>query len=653
MERWRHSPPENEPAPFNAIADAVATSEFLNEAASSPESLQRPTSNSGPSFSVRRANSVTTLETSQESITTRKSENSSAAWSQGSQSSFGSFNSFGSGLLGKRDRQRKRRSRAPLHRSGLNDEKRMYQCTFCCDTFKTKYDWTRHEKTLHLSLEKWTCTPCGAVETDPDTGSPVCAYCRAPNPSESHIESHSHSECVTKGPEARTFYRKDHLRQHLRLVHHCPLVPAMEKWKSSADALRSRCGFCAMRFMSWSERNDHLATHFRQGARMKDWKRCRGLDPEIAAHVTNAMPPYLIGNESTSTNPFSATSGVDTSKNWAFAYQAGDTEGHTVRDTNRASALRNPSKPSCWEIMTVRLANFVEKTAASGVKVTDEMMQKEARIRLYGENDPFDHTPPDDEVWLDMFKKAYCHDIIPAEVGGVGRCVPEDLELYIDLGMRIPFAVLQARLQGEFSTTQLPGYGFPNSASCRSPDVTESGPPRLPGPKPSDFNRTMYEDLPLHASRLAHFETVPQRNPVIYEQYATPISNLPQRSGSSSGVSFGPRSDSLFCHEQASTMDESQPLPLDVENMLAEMSSAFNSQDISPSHDNGAYDPMEFINFDMMDCPMASTAGVAYEQSAAKAGMMTSVSPTPSLALFERNPELLVDEEFDFGEMQF
>ncbi len=27
-----------------------------------------------------------------------------------------------------------------------------------------RYDWTRHEKSLHLSLEKWLCAPLGQVE---------------------------------------------------------------------------------------------------------------------------------------------------------------------------------------------------------------------------------------------------------------------------------------------------------------------------------------------------------------------------------------------------------------------------------------------------------------------------------------------------------
>jgi hypothetical protein len=40
---------------------------------------------------------------------------------------------------------------------------------------------------------------------------------------------------------------------------------------------------------------------------MKNWKGCRGLDAHVAIHVTNAMPPYLIANESKSPFPFSAS----------------------------------------------------------------------------------------------------------------------------------------------------------------------------------------------------------------------------------------------------------------------------------------------------------------------------------------------------------
>jgi hypothetical protein len=62
-----------------------------------------------------------------------------------------------------------------------------------------------------------------------------------------------------------------------------------------------------MTFDKWQDRVDHLAKEFRSGADMKTWKGCRGLDAHVAIHVTNAMPPYLIANESKSPFPFSAT----------------------------------------------------------------------------------------------------------------------------------------------------------------------------------------------------------------------------------------------------------------------------------------------------------------------------------------------------------
>ncbi len=81
----------------------------------------------------------------------------------------------------------------------------------------------------------------------------------------------------------------------------------MESWKSEAQYIKSRCGFCKMTFTKWQDRVDHLAKEFRNGANMKDWKGCRGLDPYVAIHVTNAMPPYLIAGESKSPFPFSAS----------------------------------------------------------------------------------------------------------------------------------------------------------------------------------------------------------------------------------------------------------------------------------------------------------------------------------------------------------
>lgn len=72
----------------------------------------------------------------------------------------------------------------------------------------------------------------------------------------------------------------------------------MKDWVSRVEQIKSRCGFCQETLTLWSERNDHLAAHFRNGALMEGWKGCRGLELSVALLVQDAMPPYLIRVES-------------------------------------------------------------------------------------------------------------------------------------------------------------------------------------------------------------------------------------------------------------------------------------------------------------------------------------------------------------------
>ena len=161
FERWKHSPPEHEPASMTDIAYAVANTDLPDDQVSTSPSSQgrrKHRSSAGSGFSNARPASTTSFETGQ---TSSKSASTSAAYSQHSSQSHGSFGSFSSGLAGKKDRRRRRRpAQVPLRKPG-DEKKRIFQCTFCTDTFKSKYDWTRHEKSLHLSLEKWICAPLG------------------------------------------------------------------------------------------------------------------------------------------------------------------------------------------------------------------------------------------------------------------------------------------------------------------------------------------------------------------------------------------------------------------------------------------------------------------------------------------------------------
>ncbi|OAG12039.1 uncharacterized protein CC84DRAFT_1159426 [Paraphaeosphaeria sporulosa] len=443
FERWKHSPPENEPAPLLAIARNVETFDFPNDGdRSNASSYRKENSNdSTGSFSVFRAPSITSLDTVPTILSSGSiGSSTSATYSQSSRHSLGSFNSLKS-----KERRRRRRmpTRTPKH--DAESDTRLFQCTFCTDRFKNKYDWTRHEKTLHLSLEKWICAPLGDVITCSSSGQRKCVFCDEINPSDAHLESHNHRACEEKGMEARTFYRKDHLRQHLRLMHGCKMTPSMEAWKAEAQVINSRCGFCAKTFEKWQDRCDHLAKEFRNGATMKNWKGCRGFDPHVAQYVTNAMPPYLIANESKSPFPFSA-SNSSSMKHPSMDLGQTDlevllpngndispkTSSFTVNNSSRSGTTQQPSPyttspksphpyATCWEILTLRLGQFArESMERNGPgSVTDAMLQSEARRILYDTDDAWEQTAADNPEWLNLFRKAHGMDLTqPKAIAG-------------------------------------------------------------------------------------------------------------------------------------------------------------------------------------------------------------------------------------------
>ena len=260
LERWKHSPPEHEPASVTAIANAMASTEYRQaEGTSSEDEIRdRQESGDGSSISLIKASSSNSFGTAISSGSVGSVE--SLALSHGSHSSVSSLSS-----LTRKDTRRRRRPLPRTPRKDAGREKRPYKCTFCTDSFRSKYDWARHEKSLHISLEKWICAPLGPVTTSSTTGNQRCVYCGELEPSQDHLENHNHNSCEEKGISARTFYRKDHLRQHLRLVHECKLTEYMESWKILNDAIKSRCGFCAKDFDRWQDRADHLGKHFRDG----------------------------------------------------------------------------------------------------------------------------------------------------------------------------------------------------------------------------------------------------------------------------------------------------------------------------------------------------------------------------------------------------
>lgn len=419
LERWKYSPPENEPASTKDIIRAMATTPFpppREHPSGHVRSHSRRTGSDNDSSytsSMFHAPSVASMETSRSSIS-----DMSFASAFSHRSSLGSFSS-----MDRKERRRRRRKPSAAVNT-FNEHKvrsaRIFQCTFCTDSFPAKYDWQRHEKSLHLALDKWTCAPDGGVMHI--HGKAFCAFCRALNPDEDHLESHNYSACHEKSVEERTFYRKDHLNQHLRLMHNVKFHAWMEDWRSTTTEIKSRCGFCNATFTTWKERVDHLAAHFRNGADMSQWQGDWGFEPWVKRLVENAMPPYLIGQERRTLDPFG-------SSRFNTGSPAAAPPGEPPPD-GTSPTLTVPGDANCFHRLEVELTAYIRRQREAGITPTDKMLQDEARKIIYGTDDPWNQTCADNPVWLSILKRDAGLETIPNS---------DDIQL-ASLGMQPPFA---------------------------------------------------------------------------------------------------------------------------------------------------------------------------------------------------------------------
>ncbi|KZL64565.1 benzoate 4-monooxygenase cytochrome p450 [Colletotrichum tofieldiae] len=205
MQRWRKSPPQDEPASIAAIRDALKK-----------DSARAEGNGGGASPEYGRTNSWGSMDSGGSSSSI---QSASSVWSATSNASRGQYSSLDRTRQGKTGK-----NRVSASQKNAKDI-RPFKCTFCCDSFKTKYDWARHEKSRHLNPESWVCAPHGGSIMSTATGHFHCVYCSVVNPSDEHLESHSHSLCHDRPIEARSFGRKDHLVQHLRVMHKLEKMP--------------------------------------------------------------------------------------------------------------------------------------------------------------------------------------------------------------------------------------------------------------------------------------------------------------------------------------------------------------------------------------------------------------------------------------------
>lgn len=493
FERWRISPPEHEAASASAIAKAIQSPPFTPTRAPSQSgtlahsrqtSTRRTSSNDDSSFSMFQAPSISSFDNE----TNRSSM---------SDFSHLSANTGKSSITSKDRRRRRRnplgpRSGPPSGQGSTSASKprpqRIFQCTFCADSFPSKYDWQRHEKSLHLALERWTCAPKGPTFNDPATGTPICVFCQRPDPTPQHLEVHNYLTCADKTASERTFYRKDHLRQHLRLAHGAAFhPPTMDAWKTTTDSIRSSCGFCPAKFTSWSARADHLAAHFRNGMDMSRWEGDWGFEPFVARLVENAVPPYLVAQERKSMDPYVAKArrpSTSTSVGSAAGGEGGPAE-LTNASTTTASLLNHSN---CWNELSRCLREYISDCLSRGVVPTDAQLQAQARLVVFGDEDPWNQTAADNPIWLGILKREFCLD--DGGVSSKANAAVSAESTMEELRMDPPYAV-------RGGLRKKPNQNLPSQQQQQTQQTTTSGPAKGKGSAITEIAVSMPASVPM------------------------------------------------------------------------------------------------------------------------------------------------------------
>lgn len=283
-------------------ADLAAIQAAIKSTPSSSRADTFPDSSSGSR--VGRSGSV---------ITSVTSTDSSAPTTFTTSSHGSNISSFG------RDRRRGRRrmtwknspySRAKVNGvddSGTPTQGLPFFCTFCPRAFKTKYEWIRHEDSVHALRTTWIC--CNVNTRD----EPFlhCPFCGHKHPDDAHLTSHKYQQCRNKPETQRTFYRRDHFVQHLHHVHFANVRhPAAKlgcqnklttssgddygckdlamKWRRFGAPMRAddpmlHCGFCGLRSEDWDSRCNHVAEHLISGG----FDRSAWWSDRLATHLEN------------------------------------------------------------------------------------------------------------------------------------------------------------------------------------------------------------------------------------------------------------------------------------------------------------------------------------------------------------------------------
>jgi hypothetical protein len=227
-------------------------------------------------------------------------------------SSFGRDRRRGRRRMTWRDSPYSRTKSNGMNSAGVMEEGLPFFCTFCPRAFKTKYEWIRHEDSVHALRTTWVC--CDTKQESLHS----CPFCGEMEPDENHMAAHRYHQCKSKPESQRTFYRRDHFIQHLHHVHcsnikhpsvslGCQTRLTIEqhgygckelsmKWRRFGAPMKAEdpmlhCGFCGKKTKDWNERCDHVSEHLIAGGlgRSAWWNK------RLENHLENQCGPRTPG----------------------------------------------------------------------------------------------------------------------------------------------------------------------------------------------------------------------------------------------------------------------------------------------------------------------------------------------------------------------
>ncbi|TPX16210.1 uncharacterized protein E0L32_004205 [Thyridium curvatum] len=241
FERWRHSPPEEDPVSAAAIEEALQTG-----SSSTTDSFVQSNS---LSYAHSGSDSCISPHLLWKHTHTPSVSSSRSSFSTDSQSAF-SLSARGS---------EDGRPAVPAPPARRSQGARGFPCSVCSRTFSKRHDARRHERTVHhlrgAGDAAWICgipLPRGGQgQQQPPFATwrvgqsgPECVFCGHAAPTEEHFRSHEWEACAQRAVPDRTFSRKDHLWQHLCKFHGCRKwegwTPDLELLRGGGEGLGSR-----------------------------------------------------------------------------------------------------------------------------------------------------------------------------------------------------------------------------------------------------------------------------------------------------------------------------------------------------------------------------------------------------------------------------